>query len=49
MASAAGKTATLKNYSYKAAAHWANHKRGIVEGEAISRTIKFRSAARVRR
>ncbi len=31
----------LKSYSYKAAAHWTNHKRGIVEGEAIPRTINF--------
>jgi organic hydroperoxide reductase OsmC/OhrA len=31
----------LKRYSYKAAAHWTNHKRGIVEGEAIPRTINF--------
>src|ERR1700758_705286 len=31
----------LKTYSYKAAAHWTNHKRGIVEGEAIPRTINF--------
>jgi len=39
----------VKELFHKAAAHWANHKRGIVEGEAIPRTIKFRSAARVRR
>ncbi len=31
----------LKSYSYKAAAHWTNHKRGIVEGETIPRTINF--------
>jgi|SRR5215470_2534579 len=31
----------LKSYSYKTAAHWTNHKRGIVEGEAILRTINF--------
>ncbi len=31
----------LKSYSYKADAHWTNHKRGIVEGEAIPRTINF--------
>jgi peroxiredoxin-like protein len=31
----------LKTYSYKAAAHWTNHKRGIVEGETIPRTINF--------
>ena len=31
----------LKSYSYKAAAHWTNHKRGIVEAEAIPRTINF--------
>jgi peroxiredoxin-like protein len=31
----------LKSYSYKAAAHWTQHKRGIVEGEAIPRTINF--------
>lgn len=31
----------LKSYSYKAAAHWTNHKRGIVEGESIPRTINF--------
>src|SRR5437016_13574914 len=37
----AGETAMLKSYSYKAAAHWTNHKRGIVEGEAIPRTINF--------
>ena len=31
----------LKSYSYKAAAHWTNHKRGIVDGDAIPRTINF--------
>ena len=31
----------LKSYSYKAAAHWTNHKRGIVEWETIPRTINF--------
>jgi peroxiredoxin-like protein len=31
----------LKSYSYKAAAHWTNHKRGIVERETIPRTINF--------
>jgi peroxiredoxin-like protein len=31
----------LKSYSYKATAHWTNHKRGIVEGETIPRTINF--------
>jgi len=31
----------LKSYSYKAAAHWTDHKRGIVEGETIPRTINF--------
>jgi len=31
----------LKSYSYKAAAHWTNHKRGIVDGDAIRRTINF--------
>jgi len=28
-------------YSYRATAHWTQHKRGIVEGEAIPRTINF--------
>src|SRR5580765_8573444 len=34
-------TAMLKSYSYKAAAHWTNHKRGIVEAESIPRTVNF--------
>jgi hypothetical protein len=38
---AEGETSMLKSYSYKAAAHWTNHKRGIVEAEAIPRTINF--------
>jgi len=28
-------------YSYRASAHWSGHKRGIVEGEGIPRTINF--------
>ena len=28
-------------YSYRASAHWSAHKRGIVEGEGIPRTINF--------
>jgi peroxiredoxin-like protein len=28
-------------YSYRATAHWTTHKRGIVEGEGIPRTINF--------
>lgn len=31
----------LSTYSYHAAAHWTAHKRGIVEGEGIPRTINF--------
>ena len=31
----------LNSYSYKVNAHWTMHKRGIVEGEAIPRTINF--------
>src|SRR5258705_928058 len=31
----------LKSYSCRAAAHWTNHKRGIVDGETIPRTINF--------
>jgi len=31
----------LKSYSRRAAAHWTNHKRGIVDGETIPRTINF--------
>lgn len=30
-----------KNYSYQVAAHWTQHKRGIVETESIPRTINF--------
>ena len=30
-----------KNYSYRVAAHWTQHKRGIVEAESIPRTINF--------
>jgi peroxiredoxin-like protein len=29
------------SYSYRTAAHWAEHKRGIVEAEGIPRTINF--------
>lgn len=29
------------HYLYRAAAHWTTHKRGIVEGESIPRTINF--------
>jgi len=28
-------------YSYRVTAHWTSHKRGIVEGESIPRTINF--------
>lgn len=28
-------------YSYRTTAHWTEHKRGIVEGEGIPRTINF--------
>ncbi|MBI3645057.1 MAG: OsmC family protein [Acidobacteriales bacterium] len=28
-------------YSYRTTAHWTTHKRGIVEGEGIPRTINF--------
>jgi peroxiredoxin-like protein len=28
-------------YSYRTTAHWTSHKRGIVEGEGIPRTINF--------
>jgi len=28
-------------YSYRVNAHWTSHKRGIVEGESIPRTINF--------
>ena len=31
----------LKSYSYRARAHWTQHKRGIVEGETIPRNINF--------
>jgi peroxiredoxin-like protein len=30
-----------KSYSYRVSAHWTMHKRGIVEGESIPRTINF--------
>ena len=30
-----------KSYSYRVTAHWTQHKRGIVEGETIPRTINF--------
>lgn len=30
-----------KKYQYRASAHWTMHKRGIVEAEAIPRTINF--------
>jgi peroxiredoxin-like protein len=30
-----------KQYTYRARAHWTMHKRGIVEAEAIPRTINF--------
>src|SRR3974377_1489895 len=30
-----------KSYSYQVAAHWTQHKRGIVEADAIPRTINF--------
>ena len=36
-----GETSMLKSYSYKSAAHWTNHKRGIVEAEAVPLTINF--------
>ena len=30
-----------KRYSYRAHAHWTTHKRGILDGETIPRTINF--------
>jgi len=30
-----------KKYTYRTTAHWTMHKRGIVEGESIPRTINF--------
>jgi len=30
-----------KKYTYRTTAHWTMHKRGIVEGETIPRTINF--------
>jgi peroxiredoxin-like protein len=30
-----------KRFTYRTTAHWTMHKRGIVEGEAIPRTINF--------
>jgi peroxiredoxin-like protein len=30
-----------KSYSYRVSTHWSHHKRGIVEGETIPRTINF--------
>src|SRR5690349_212385 len=30
-------------FSYRVKAHWTNHKRGIVEGEGVPRTINFAS------
>src|SRR5215471_6808411 len=30
-----------KSYSYRLNTHWTQHKRGIIEGESIPRTINF--------
>jgi len=30
-----------KSYSYRVSTHWTQHKRGIIEGESIPRTINF--------
>ena len=41
VAFATGRDVMNKSYSYLVAAHWTQHKRGIVEAESIPRTINF--------
>jgi peroxiredoxin-like protein len=31
----------VKSYTYRVTTHWTQHKRGIIEGETIPRTINF--------